>query len=298
MDFDDFDVIDFLESRDIEMKTTGKNVTAGWVEIECPFCEEDPSFHFGVNLDSGLGNCWICGTKSNPIKMVRAIDKCSWLESELTINEFSQNIKPKTEKKVIIPPKELEWPKNSQTDIPNLHRWYLEARRFDPDFLTKKYRLKFVGNFGDWKFRVIIPIIEKHNPVTYTSRDVTGHSELAYRHLPDSKSIVPIKNTLYNMDSIRNGKAILVEGVVDVWRIGDGALCSFGTQLTPRQKELLTNLKSLYIMFDHDATDKAYKLANELSTNIKNLEVIELPSGDPGDLALEDIRQLRKELEM
>ena len=56
-----FDVISFLEEYNIDYTTSGKNVTSGWVEINCPFCGDDPSYHMGVNLSSGLYHCWICG---------------------------------------------------------------------------------------------------------------------------------------------------------------------------------------------------------------------------------------------
>jgi DNA primase len=299
MDFEDFDIISFLEDRDIEYRTEGKNVTNDWVEIECPFCGGDPSQHFGINLSSGLGHCWICGEKSNPIKLVREIDGGSWAESELVVNEFSQDILAQI-KEAPKPTKhasKIVWPKHATKEIPTLHRKYLEGRNFDADLLTEKYKLRFVNNMGDWKFRVIIPVIQNSRVVSFTSRDVTNQAEVPYKHLADPKSVVPIKHTLYNLDSVR-GTAVLVEGVMDAWRIGDGAVASFGTQLTKNQIAILARLKTLFVLFDSDATGKAEKLAEELATNVPNVEIIELSDGDPAELTQNDIRSLRMDLKL
>jgi len=296
MYFEDFDIIQFLESRDIKYKTSGKNVSSGWIEINCCFCQ-DPSFHLGINLDSNLYNCWVCGEKGSATKLIKEIDQCSWATASLTVEEFSQDIlaKPEKKPKLIISNKKIVWPKHTQEGLSSLHRKYLEGRNFDPDLLTDKYQLKSTSNLGGWKFRIIIPVILDNRIVSFTSRDVTNKTELAYRHLPDSKSIVPIKDTLYNFDSV-DGSAILVEGIMDVWRIGDGAVASYGTQLTKEQIVILSNLKTLFIMFDCDATDKAGKLADQLATNVDHVEVIEMSEGDPAEMTVEDVRNLRVEL--
>jgi DNA primase len=295
IDFTDFDVIDFLESRDLAYRTSGKNVTSGWVEIECPFCGEDPSQHFGVNLDSGLGHCWICGEKCNSIKLVKEIDDCTWFEAKEIVEEFSQEIKPKQEK-VIQHPDTLKYPAGILDGIPKIHKRYLESRNFDAEMLAQKYDLKFIGAGGKWKFRMIIPVVVNGKVVTYTSRDVTGNAPMAYKHLTDSKSIIPIKHTLYNFDRISNNTAILVEGIMDCWRIGDGAVCSFGTQLTIQQKEILTTLDKLYILFDNDAINKANTLALNLLETIPYIEVVELPEGDPADLTNQEAKNIKIDL--
>jgi hypothetical protein len=37
----------------------GPNVKRGEINIRCPFCgSADPSYHMGLNLDSGWWSCW------------------------------------------------------------------------------------------------------------------------------------------------------------------------------------------------------------------------------------------------
>jgi len=297
-DYSNFDVVSFLEDRDIEYKTSGKNVTEGWVEINCPFCGNDPSHHFGINLNSGFGNCWICGKKSNPVNLIQEIDSCSWQEARDTITEFTLDIlDTKKPKKTDLNPTRIVWPKYMENDIPKLHKTYLEGRGFDSDMLTKEFGLKFTRNLGQWKFRIIIPVQFEGKIVTFTSRDVTGKAEIKYRHLPDREAVVPIKHTLYGYDRIRD-TAVLVEGIMDVWNIGHGAIGSFGTMLTQEQKSLLTKIKNLFIMFDSDATDKAIELCTMLQRKKRHVEVVTLSEGDPAELPPDVVTSLRKELRL
>ena len=65
MSIRNFDIIAYLENRNIPYKSCGKNVSEGWIGIHCPFpfCS-DPSTHLGINLSSKAVNCWICGGHS------------------------------------------------------------------------------------------------------------------------------------------------------------------------------------------------------------------------------------------
>jgi len=229
--------------------------------------------------------------------LIRTIDDCSWLQAEKVIAEFENvTIKPKAQKKKVVNTK-IEWPKYVQDKIPGLHKKYMKNRNFDVDHLTELYDLKFTTNLGDWKFRIIIPIKFENRIVTFTSRDVTNRSEVKYKHLSDQKAIIPIKNTFYNYDTIQDS-AILVEGITDVWRLGNGAIGSFGTELSKPQIALLTRLKNLFIMFDSDATKKAEKLGENLETGSLHVEIIEMEEGDPAELSIDDVRHLKKELNL
>ena len=52
------------------------------------------------------------------------------------------------------------------------------------------------------------------------------------------KSVVNYKDILYNMDRVQGEKVVVVEGITDVWRMGDGFVASFGTTLTSAQINL------------------------------------------------------------
>jgi len=300
MNIENFDIIKYLEEKQIEYRTSGKNVTRNWIEINCPFCGNDPSFHCGISPQK-LFNCYICGERGDVIKLVKQIESCSWHKAKDIIEQFSEDLTGDLKKEdiVCIPKIDLlNLPKISSSLPKEIHKLYLIKRNFDPDYLEKKYKLKFCYNIGEWKFRIIIPFYLDRQLITYTGRDVTEKAEIKYKHLANEKSVVPVKKTLYNIDSILEGDSIIiVEGVTDVWRLGESAIATMGIQYTQEQVEMILkkNPKKVIVLFDADkkAIAQAYKLANQLSLFIKDVSVIELDEGDPCDLNEQKVIKIR-----
>jgi len=294
-DIENFDVISYFEEKGIEYHTSGKNVTRGWVEINCPYCS-DPSWHLGINLENKLFHCWICGETGDIIKLIREIEECSFARALKIIKEFQDNtfeflkrdIKQRSYKNTysILPPE-------ATNNFLPIHLNYLKNRGFNPHYLIEKYDLKCCHYIGDYKLRIIIPIYENNQVVGFTSRDVTGKAKNKYKHCPNADSIIPVKECLYNLDNCPSNKVIVVEGVIDVWRIGDGAVAVFGTQCTREQIKKLSKFEHVHVMFDSDAIDEAKKLANRLIGLVKQVELIEIAEGDPAKLSEEEINKIK-----
>jgi DNA primase len=124
-----------------------------------------------------------------------------------------------------------------------IHEKFLTKRRYDFEKIQRKYDLLGVGpTLDDWKFRLIIPVYMNHQLVTYVGRDTTGKSEIPYRNAPIEKSIIQSKHCLYNLDTVKD-TVIVVEGILDCWRIGSSAVATFGTQVTREQILLLNVIK-------------------------------------------------------
>lgn len=292
------DIITLLEDNDIEFYSSGKNTSRGWVELNCPFCGNDPSFHLGINLSSGIYHCWICGAKGPLKKYLQhqlglSREKVKKLTSEYGIN-FHEEEEPKRNAAQIVFPKGLE------DSIPQPHKNYLRRRGFDADYVIKKYQLKAYYHVGGkWSYRLVIPIFIDGEIVSFIARDVTDKQTPKYKNLSNEQSIINVKNCLYGIDSIKKGgKAILVEGIFDQWRVGDGSCAFLGVEYTNQQLFLLyeKELKEVYVMFDSDAIKKANKLGHILSTFVPKVEIIELDKGDPSDMGEEEINKLRKEI--
>ncbi len=290
-----FDLIRYLQDKGIEYQTEGKNVTEGWVEVNCPFCS-DPSYHLGISPSKKL-SCWICGTKGAVTKYIQEIEKCSHGFAQKIIEKYQdrelshQNIKERE------PASFVKLPKSAKP-LQKIHQEYLIKRNFDPDFLEKKYDLLGCGELGDFKFRIIIPVFLNNKLITYVGRDVTETQKIKYKNLSIEKSILPTKSVVYNLDSVRD-KVIIVEGVTDVWRLGDGAVATFGTEYTKKQLTLFAGIKRAFVFFDNDALDKADRLAYDLTTLIKSVEVVRFDTTDkmdPADLDQKTADGLKKEL--
>lgn len=292
-------ILKLLQDNKIPYWTEGNNVTPGWINVRCPLCH-DSSNHGGFNVTSKqiYYNCWRCGW--SPLE--RVIGKlCS--VSEGTAKRLLDSYAGGT----VIPKRELLTPeqKNSTLILPgkklqDIHRQYLLNRGFNPSELIKKYALKGTGPTGSYKYRIIAPIILDGKTVSYQGRDYTDLQRLKYKTCPLTEEIIHHKNIVYNADNIKD-KIIVCEGIFDVWKIGDGAVATFGINFTPKQVEFIASLEpsKIYVMYDSEpqAQKQAKKLCSALSGLFDVYNII-LKSGDPADLTEEQVNKLKFELDM
>ena len=302
-DIEFFDVISWLEDQGIDYITSGKNVSAGWVEVNCPFCGDDPSYHLGINLESKMINCWRCGTKGPVTKYIKEILGCSTAMANTIIARYSFkdiNLLHSKSKRRKEPGDEIVWPPMYDCLL-DPHREYLKNRGFIPSLLEEKYDLKSTAMTGDsWRWRIIVPIYLDGKIVSYTSRKIVEDGPgPRWRDCPSEKCIIPVKSTLYNIDNHNLGDPILlVEGPSDVWRVGNGAVGCYTSNLTDSQIQLLLQHKPshVYIAFDGEekAIRKAYEVAGKIGAFVP-CSVIELPEGkDPATLSNDDLNELKK----
>lgn len=291
-----FDIISYLQSRDVEYWTSGKNVSTGWTNIQCRYCT-DHSNHLGINPDGVAFNCYICGESGFVTKLIKEIDNCTWSQAGRIYNSFL--LKPEdqeAEQLPVVRPTQIKLP---NSPLPKKAKNYLKKRRFDSEQLITKYNLKFGGMVGPYKFRIIIPFYLNHKLITFTSLDFTDSQKSKYKHQRIEDAIIDPARTLYNIDTVRD-KMILVEGVTDVWRIGPGCCSTQGKLITEEQINLILrkNIKEVLVMFDSDAIDKSKEVAFQLNGVISSVEYIEykdLWEGDPDNLPDKVVEILRKE---
>lgn len=297
----DFDIIKYLDDNEIDYWLGGKNVQRGWVNIACPFCY-DNSNHLGINLETKLFHCWVCGEKGGPEKLVMALQETYFNEAQNIVEIYSngeglyKGIDPE-EKTSSRGDLRALWAKFRE-DLPQIYIDYLKERDFDPDRIIPAFNLRAQGPVGKWKFRIIAPVLVNGEVVSFVARSITD-SDPKYLHCPNNLSVIPIKKTLYNLDTVKKN-ILIVEGVTDVWRFGDGCVATYGMEVSWEQIMLLKkkNLKRFYIMFDgeSEAIRNAEKLAGRLLDFIPYGEVLRLGEGDPAEIDQTDADELRMEL--
>lgn len=285
------DILQVLNDHNIPYWTEGKNCQKGWVNITCPFCD-DISNHGGFNIEKQYYNCWNCGWYSleRIFKNILNIPFKDIIE-EYSIHYFKSKDR-KQEKKPFSFPEGIQ-------PIRFMHRRYLEQRNFDPDKIENEWKIVGTEYMGDYKYRIIAPIYFHGEIVSYQGRDITDRQVLRYKACPKEKEIIHHKHIVYGIDHIKNEQTIIVEGITDVWRLGKGVVCCFGTSYTRSQLYLLSNcLKKASIIFDNESTAqmKAEKLATELSLLNVSTEIIQISAKDPAELLQEDANYLRKNL--
>ena len=284
----------YFTSRGIESIDKGKNVTKGWVNTRCIFCD-DQSFHLGISKDLYY-NCWRCKAKGSVAYLIQTIDHVEENQALDIIRQFSIFNPGVDTEPVSKPVASMEFPIGT-TNLILPHRSYLESRNFNSFELERDYGLKSSGPIGKYKYRILIPVIEQETMVTFTSRDASGVMEARWLSHPAEESLKSIKHCLYNVDTVTD-TAIIVEGPVDVWRMGSGCIGLFGLAWTSEQIVAIRNLnlKKVSILFDGEslAIQKAHELSYILSMFIPKVNVLELENGDPGELSLEDVFHIRE----
>lgn len=289
-----FDVISYLQSRNIPFSYSGNNVSSGWVGINCIFCI-DGSNHLGINLSSGSFSCFKCAEKGNAIELIQEIDGVDAKTAFSIMNEYTEGFFSPREKTY---QSKVKFPPGTSKNFSEKHLSFIENRRYEAQAVIKQYDLFATGPLGDYKYRLIIPVFLKNRIVSFVGRDVTDKSALKYKNSSEQYSIKDVKQCLYNMDSVIQDRAVIVEGIFDAWRIGDGAIATFGTQYTREQLRLLKGLKRVFVLYDNDAISIAHKLAYDLTSIVPQIEVLELSEGDPDNLTEEDVRSLRRDLNL
>lgn len=290
-----FDIQQFLEDYNIPYWIEGKNTGMGWINIQCPFCN-DHSNHGGFNIQKEYYNCWKCQFhKINEV--ICKLLNVSFSKANQIIKQYETiiHIKKQYRKKQIFN-KELKYPKGTKK-LKDMHKNYLEKRNFDPELLEKTWQLKGTNHIGDYRFRIIAPIIINKKPVSYIGRDITDKSSLRYKTCTIQNEVIHHKNILYGLDFVQNRKTIIVEGITDVWKIGKGAVALFGTNYTKKQVlKIIHNIDTAFIMLDNDAEKQANKLSFDLAGLIKHIEIIHISMKDPASMKQEDANYLKKTL--
>lgn len=293
-----FDILSFCRDHGIDYAFKGKNIGPGWLGLQCPFHRDD-AYHMGFNLSGGYVYCWKCGGHSLE-SVIRGYLSCEEYEARAMLrlyDTFAILTDEMAKKKaggsnLILPGEPLTKP----------YRKYLIKRGLDPDEIVEKYGVKAGGIVGDWKYRLMIPIYQDKLLVSYQGRDISGTSPLRYKTLSVEKSAINPKFCLYNLDNAKDFQYIGVcEGVVDVWKLGDGFVATLGTSTTEEQVRKLSRYKTVYIVFDpeENAQKRARKLGERVSAMGSRVEIIDTGlDHDPGDMTEAEVGDLRKELGM
>ncbi|MDP8268203.1 MAG: toprim domain-containing protein [Candidatus Tenebribacter davisii] len=290
------DIRSVLDEIGIDYRESGKNVGTGWIGVCCPFCGNDHGYHLGICLKSPVISCLKCGKIGNIltyfIEELGSFQKAITILGDSVPRELRSFEAEERERAITV-----ELPENAKKEISVYHESYLEGRGYDHKELTEKFNLHFVGpTGGEWRNRIIVPVIKRYKLITFTSVSISDDSNLRYKHLSEEKSVIPIKDYLLGLEFTDGNSCILVEGLFDMMRIGDGAVCGFGVKITSEQKRLLSKFQTVVIAFDGDSAGRtsSENLANDLAP-FCDCKIVDLPDGkDPDNLSKGDIKYIRR----
>lgn len=299
-----------FEDLGVPCYDSGKNVTPGNINIQCPFCD-DKSAHGGFSIERGNYMCWRC-PGGHPIKAVSLAAHVPTTTAKQYIDKYTYGTgyENTSKRKRVGGASSITLPGSKITEP---HIKYLEGRGFDPEELEFYHGILGTTDVGTWqgidfRYRVIIPVFDVDgNLCTFQGRDYTGRQELRYKCCPVDMAVTHHKHLLYGAELARKrDRIVVVEGVFDQWRMGPGSVATFGTSLTREQVNLLTNWKEVILLFDPEpeAQAHAHEYANDIASCGISVEVCAAEFGldkdgnprDPGDLTPDEARGIMNEL--
>ena len=300
-DYSDVDVQSLFLTEGVDFRTSGKNISRGWIGVNCPFCGEQNN-HCGINLDTKRYSCWVCSQTGTLAKLVGVLLKLTYGQANTIIDKyrgfFYEAPVRELSEEIILP--------TYLTDLTKVGRKYLHDRGFDPDEIIRKYGVKESNVFSkiklddmvwDFKCRIYIPIIMNREVVTYTGRDWTDKQDPRYRNAPIEVSTKETSECVYNIDSVSD-RVLIVEGPTDVWKLGDEAIATLGVKFSHAQIAtiLKKQIKKAVILFDSSAEQSAAILADALNPFIEDLSVFTFIDSDPGSMDIVEAHKLKFDL--
>lgn len=280
----------------------------------CPFCggSSTSPFPLGIHASKGYAVCWRCGF--HPLlDTIAALTATGPKESREILEAYSFASYAPGPK---VPTSKVPYCHPPGGPMTALYSRYLDKRGFDPDWIALEHGTLAAGprcfwDAGmpldeDWKGqwfsnRLIIPIHDASGRlVNFQGRSILPDAKIRYKGARVDKVPMHHKHLLYGAHKGRSDLVVVVEGVLDQWKLGRGSVATFGTSLTIHQIRLLGGYRRVLFCFDSEDTAqaKAARWAREVAALGVSVEVVDLELGDrdPGDLTDSEAAAVRREL--
>lgn len=270
-----FDAVRFCKDHNVPYALEGKNVGNGYVGINDPFALHDSTFHGAFNPIKGTFTSWKTGSHTL-VDVICALIGVNRKKAYEIIKQYDSVTL--YEEKLNKKPFKISESRPSQT-----HKDFIESRGFNPNILIQKYDIR-ADNFN-----LVFPVYYYHKIVSYQERDIRYKF---YKSCPTETAIINYKDILYNLDNCKKNYVVVVEGLFDVFRMGDNCCGTFGISYTKKQVALLANLFThVIIMFDPEpeAQKKAQTMGSLLEmmgveVGIEQNYCTYMEAKDPGEL--------------
>lgn len=287
------DVRALLSELNIEFKDHGESplVSAGWVGVECPFCGKGTNKPgLGVHLRTLRCSCWKCGAH-HLASVLHETTGLPWASIKQRLTDLDANLDVS---RITKPTGRYREPVGVGPLLP-VHRQYLVKRGFDPDETAEVWGVRGIGLAPKLQWRLFLPVTVRDKPVSWITRAI-GDVELRYISADPTDESVHLKQTLYG-EGLAKQAVIVVEGPIDAWRIGPGAVATYGLSHTPAQVARIARYSTRVICFDREAAAqrRARRLADDLCIMPGETYVVTLSGPDPDGSPPEEIAELRKQ---
>lgn len=264
------------------------HVRPGWTGADCPRCSPRSSrWRLGIRDDGRAGQCWQCGK----VSVYEVLCELTTAPRGRVV-ELLRSLSGSVSIEPVVTRGKLQLPKAGPLLKP--HRDYLRRRGFDPDEIADRYGVLGIGVAKRLAWRLLLPVTLHDQIVSWTTRSLRSDG-LRYISASPGEETLPLKSLLYNEDNAGHA-VIVVEGPIDVWAIGDGAVCTFGTAYTREQASRISRFARRVIVFDNEpgAQRQARKLCRELRCFPGETVNVVLSGKDAAESSRKEINELRR----
>lgn len=290
-------ILEIYQTYGVQYAENGQHEHArrGWVQTDCPYCSPDwKHFRLGFNLKSKYYTCWACGPHRF-IDTLMMLTGTSFPEAKALVDSYDP---------MLLTPRNIATLKKTEVTLPaclgplqEAHRSYLMRRGLNPRTIQDLWGVKGIGNAAYLQWRLFIPIFYDLEIISWTTRSISDSAEKRYIAASEDDEKLPGKSVLYGEDYCKNG-IIIVEGPVDVWKVGRGAVGTLGLSYTQSQLLRMVNYPLRIVCFD--STPEGQTRANTLCEALKPFPGVTrnviLDAKDPGSAKEKELRILRKML--
>lgn len=290
----------------VPWRERGANTSRGHINIRCPWCRDDPSFHLSIHEESGAYRCLRNPNKHNgksPFYLLAALQLHQDLEP--LIKHFSN--------RNIITPKKSE-PKQENSSIERIWNTfeiakqspriisYLQSRGFDnPEQVIDQYDLRYKLT-GKYAQRIFFPIYDvKTNQLkAFTGRVLVNNLEPRY-YVEGDASYLYVPKIEFNSQNL-----IIYEGPFDALKTSicynftscslNGLALSYTKLL---QLEHVGKNKNVYLSLDNDQPrSQINDFLSQLRQVLPNTKIASPPSKykDAGEMPIEELSKWLKDL--
>jgi len=284
---------DFLRAHQIPFIKSGhEHCRSGWIQLDCPFCSpRSQHWRLGYSLSAGYLHCWLCGH-------IRLWDcLVELVPDRKAVAALLQHGKPELDRSL-----NALKPRNTRLGLPKgvgpllpAHKRYLRQRGLCPTTVATLWGVQGIGLSSTHPWSLFIPMFQNGKMVNWTTRSIAKSPAIRYLSASESEELVPRKELLYGEDLCPSSSVLVVEGPIDAWKIGPGAVATLGTGYSRQQLLRLSKFHFRVICFDSqsDAQRRARKLVSELACFPGETFNITLSSKDPGEADEQELRELK-----
>lgn len=264
------------------------HVRPGWIGFDCPRCTPGSGrFRAGFNLNSKSTYCWACGR----LDAVETLVELTHLPYR-DVRELLKGMPSATPTKPVERRGTLRLPEG-RDELLRAHREYLRSRGLDPDEIRRLWEVQGIGRAEKYAWSVYAPIIQAGEVVSWTTRKIDPQK--GWFHSPPQDEAIPLKRLLYGEDYCRR-TIVICEGVGDVWKIGPGAVATFGVGYSRAQMRRMAKYPERVILYDSndEGQQRAKVLLSELMVFPGRTHNVVLDAADPGSADAKEVRKFRK----